>query len=143
MENVEPATSPALDLDLDPAPPARVRSEADRRMRRLLRLPEEGRHGCAADAQNAFSRSVLLSAARCLLTYMVLPLLGPILGLTNGVGPVLGLVVGTVSVVAIVISMRRFFAADHRWRWRYSAIGAAIIVLLVVQAFIDVADLTA
>ena len=112
-------------------------------MRRLLRLPEEGRRGCAADAQNAFSRSVFISAARCLLTYLVLPLLGPVLGLTNGVGPALGLVVGAVSIVAIVASMRRFFAADHRWRWRYSAIGAGIIVLLLVQAVIDVADLTA
>ena len=83
-----------------------------------------------------------ISAARCLLTYIVLPVLGPIIGLARGgVGPVLGLTVGTVSMVAIVASIRRFFAADHRWRWRYTAIGGSILVLLVVQAVIDIADL--
>ena len=139
VEGVEPVTSAPLNLI---EPPARTRSEADQRMRRLLLVPEDGPRCSVADAQNAFSRSVFVSAARCLFTYLFLPLLGPILGLTNGVGPALGLVVGAVSIVAIVASMRRFFAADHRWRWRYTAIGGGIIVLLLVQAVIDVADLT-
>ena len=82
-----------------------------------------------------------ISAARCLLTYIVLPVLGPIVGFSGRVGPVLGLVVGTVSMVAIVASIRRFFAADHRWRWRYTAIGGSILVLLTVQAVLDISDL--
>ena len=123
--------------------PRPVRSKGDRWMRRLLRIPDDARRCSVADAQSAFSRSVWISAARCLLTYLVLPILGPVVGLAGGVGPVLGLAVGTVSVVAIVVSMRRFFAADHRWRWRYTAIGAGILVLLFVQAVIDLADLAA
>jgi hypothetical protein len=118
-----------------------VRSEADRRMRRLLRLPEHGARGSLAGAQSAFQRSVFISATRCLITYVVLPVVGPLMGLTNGVGPVLGLVLSAVSVVAIVAATRRFFAADHRWRWRYTAIGGSILVLLFVQSVIDVATL--
>lgn len=110
-------------------------------MRRLLRLPQDAPRGSRAAAQQAFSRSVWISAARCLLTYIVLPILGPIVGFAGGVGPVLGLTVGTVSMVAIIASIRRFFASDHRWRWRYTAVGGAILVLLVVQAVIDIADL--
>jgi hypothetical protein len=110
-------------------------------MRRLLRLPEDAPRASLVAAQQAFSRSVFISAARCLFTYVFLPVLGPVVGFTGSVGPVLGLVVGTVSVVAIVAATRRFFAADHRWRWRYTAIGGAIIVLLLVQSVIDVADL--
>ena len=112
-------------------------------MRKLLRLPEHGRRASLVDAQNAFSRSVFISAARCLFTYVLLPVLGPLAGLHGGVGPALGLTIGAVSMVAIVASIRRFFAADHRWRWRYTAIGGAILVLLVVQAAIDIADLAA
>ena len=41
----------------------------------------------------------------------------------------------------LTYSIRRFFASDHRWRWRYTAIGGAILVLLLVQAVIDIADL--
>lgn len=121
------------------APPRR--SAADERMRGLLRIRDTRRRGTTRGAENAFSASVLVSALRCLLTYVVFPLLGPILGVSGSVGPVVGLVVGTVSVVAIVASMRRFFRADHRWRWRYTAIGATIIVFLLVQAIVDVAAL--
>ena len=124
----------------DPAPQP-ARSDADCAMRRVLRLPEGAPHGSKAAAQQAFSRSVWISAARCLLTYIVLPILGPIVGIAGDVGPVLGLAVGAVSMAAIVASIRRFFATDHRWRWRYTAIGGSILVLLTVQAVIDVADL--
>ena len=108
-------------------------------MRRLLRV----RSGEASrrSAQNAFSTSILLSTVRCMLTYVVLPLLKPVVDLSGGVGPILGLVIGTVSAVAIIASMRRFWAADHRWRWGYTAVGGAILVLLVVQAVGDVAAL--
>jgi hypothetical protein len=110
-------------------------------MRRVLRLPEDNPRASRAAAQQAFSRSVWISAARCLLTYIILPLLGPIVGFSGRVGPVLGLAVGAVSMVAIVASIRRFFASDHRWRWRYTAIGGGILVLLVVQTIIDIGEL--
>jgi len=111
-------------------------------MRRVLHLPDSAPRSDRAGAQQAFSRSVWISAARCLLTYIVLPVLGPIVGIAGNVGPVLGLTVGAVSMVAIIASIRRFFATDHRWRWRYTALGGSIFVLLVVQAVIDIADLT-
>ena len=120
-------------------PPAR--SGADVRMRRLLRISDDRRRGSTRAAENAFSTSVLISAVRCLLTYVVLPIGGPILGLAGDVGPVVGLIVGAVSSVAIVASMRRFFRADHKWRWRYSAVGATILVFLAVQAVIDIVHL--
>jgi len=116
-----------------PGPPADVF------MRRLLRV----RTGEATrkSAEKAFSTSILLSTVRCMLTYVVLPLLKPVLDLSGGVGPVLGLIVGTVSAVAIVVSMRRFWAAGHRWRWGYTVVGGGILVLLAVQAVGDVAAL--
>lgn len=118
-----------------------VRSPADRLMRRLLLLPEEPGGECAARAQNAFSRSMLISATRCTLTYVVLPILRPVVDLSGGVGPVLGIVLSIVSMVAIVVATRRFFAADHRWRWRYTVIGGGIFVLVAAQAVIDVGTL--
>ncbi len=124
------------------APVAGGLSSADRRMCRLLRVPlcPEGGVDRRA-AENVFSASIAVSAVRCLLTYVALPLLAPVLDLTGGVGPVLGLVVGAVSMAAIVVSMRRFFAAGHRWRWRYAAIGGGVLVLLTVGAVDDVVAL--
>jgi hypothetical protein len=54
---------------------------------------------------------------------------------------VLGLILGTVSMVAIVFATRRFFAADHRYRWWYAGIGGTIFVLLAVQAVVDISSL--
>lgn len=120
-------------------PERSARPPADVFMRRLLRVPDERASGTSAE--RLFGKSLLLSTVRCLLTYIVLPLLKPVVDLSGGVGPVLGLVIGTISAVAILASMRRFWAADHRMRWGYTVIGGAILVLLVVQAVGDVAAL--
>jgi hypothetical protein len=120
---------------------APVRSEADRRMRRLLRLPEDAPRGSILGAQNAFSRSIAISAVRCLLTYVLIPLVGLGAGVSGSVAPAIGLVLGLVSMVAIVFAMRRLFAADHKWRWWYAGIGGTVFVFLVVGTGVDIAAL--
>jgi hypothetical protein len=112
---------------------------ADAFVRRLLRVRPHT--ASERSAENVFGASIAVSTVRCLLTYVLLPLLKPVVDLTGGVGPVLGLLLGAVSAVAIVASMRRFWAADHRWRWPYTVIGGGILVLLLVQAVVDVASL--
>ncbi len=119
----------------------RPRSGADRRMRRLLRLPEDASRASVVEAQNAFSKSVFISAARCVFTYLLVPIFGPLIGLHGSVGPVLGLAIGVFSMVCIVAAVRRFFRADHKWRWRYTAIASGITVLLTAQAVIDIVAL--
>ena len=114
-------------------------SPLDAFMRRLLRLPTGTDAG--ATAEKAFGTSILISTVRCLLTYVLLPLLKPVIDLSGGVGPILGLVIGAVSATAIVYSMRRFWRADHRMRWAYTVLGGGILVLLAVQAVGDIAAL--
>jgi len=112
---------------------------ADAFVRRLLRVPPNA--GPEETARSVFGASLLLSTVRCLLTYVLLPLLKPVVDLSGGVGPVLGLLIGTVSAVAIIASMRRFWSVGHKWRWGYTVVGGGILVLLVIQAVGDVADL--
>ena len=95
----------------------------------------------APDPRRAFSTSVLVSGVRCLLTYVVLPFVAPAVGFASGVGPLLGLVIGVIAIGANVVSIRRFWAAEHRWRWGYTAVGLAIIVLLFVLLVDDLAAL--
>jgi hypothetical protein len=65
----------------------------------------------------------------------------PALGIAKGIGPAVGLVVNGVAMVCIVLSMRRFFRADHPKRWWYAALGSTVLVLLAVLAVIDFVDL--
>lgn len=138
--NVE-ATAVGAAAATTAAIPIPRRSAADRRMRRLLRLSLDAPPGTAAGARTAFQTSLLVATVRCLLMYLVFPFVLPALGITRGVGPAIGLVVNLAAMVCIVLSMRRFFGADHRRRWWYAALGSAVLVLLTVLAAVDVADL--
>ena len=116
------------------------RPAADVAMRRLLRIPD-GRTATEGAAQRAFSTSVLVSAVRCILTYLVLPFVAPALGLATGVGPAIGIPIGVVAIACNVMTIRRFWAADHRWRWAYTALALTVIALLVVLMARDVVTL--
>ena len=89
-------------------------------------------------ANRTFSTSVLVSAVRCTLAYVVFPWLLPAFGLASGVGPALGLVIGPIAIAFNVASIRRFHASDHRWKWQITALNCAVIVLLSVLFVMDV-----
>jgi len=93
------------------------------------------------DAQNGFSTSIIISGIRCLLTYIVLPFVAPFLHLSSSIGPVVGLGVGVVAIVANVFSIRRFWAADHRWKKHVTVLHVAVIALLLVLAVRDIQEL--
>jgi len=123
------------------ATPVDERTTADRVMRRVLLLPPDAPKESIFGSESVFGKSIAISAVRCLITYVFLPLLGPVINLSGTVGPILGLVLGAVSMVAIWFSMRRFFAADHKWRWPYAAVGGGIFVLLIVAGIYDITTL--
>jgi hypothetical protein len=116
------------------------RPATDVAMRRLLRI-SDGQTASVGDAQRAFSTSMLVSAVRCTLTYLVLPFLAPAVGLAAGVGPAVGIPIGIVAIGSNILTIRRFWAADHRWRWAYTGIAVTVIALLVVLMAQDLASL--
>jgi hypothetical protein len=75
---------------------------------------------------------MLISATRCLLTYIVFPFVLPAVGFATGVGPLLGITIGLVAMTCDVFSVRRFHAVDHRWRWHFTAVAACVMSLLTV-----------
>ena len=86
-------------------------------------------------------KSLVISMVRCLLTYIVLPFVAPIFGLAGDVAPSVGIAVGVVAIVANVASIRRFWRADHRYRWHYTALATVIIAAMVWLIVVDLADL--
>ena len=92
-------------------------------------------------AERAFSKSILVSAVRCTLTYVLIPFVFPIIGFGAGVGPWIGVPIGIAAIVANLVSIRRFHRADHKWKWPMTAINVGIIGLLVVLVVSDLANL--
>lgn len=88
---------------------------------------------------NIFSSSILLSATRCLLSYVFFPILAPWLGAVPVVGPAIGIPVAAAALVFDVRAVRRFFIADHRWRW---AAAALYFVVMGMVSYLLVRDIT-
>ena len=118
------------------------RPPADVIARRVLRIPDE-RPTTQPDVHKAFSTSILVSAVRCTLTYVVFPFVAPALGWATGVGPWVGIVIGAVAITANVVSIRRFWLADHKRRWVFTAVSLSVIVLLLILMVDDFAELLA
>ena len=92
-------------------------------------------------AERRFSQSMIVSGTRCLLAYVVFPYVIPVLGLADVVGPAVGVAIGVVAVVFNVVSIRRFWRVDHRWKWALSTVNVAVIGLMCYLAAGDIAEL--
>ena len=94
-------------------------------------------------ANRAFSVSMLISAFRCTLTYVVFPWVFPAIHASSNsrIGPAIGLVVGSTALLSNGFSIRRFHRSGHRYRWPVTAINAAIMVLVTVLVIQDLGDL--
>ena len=125
----------------DPPPLGPPRSDADRFMRRLLRLPVDGPQASASDAQKAFQTSIMVATVRCLLMYIVFPFVLPAIGVASGVGPWIGLPISLLAIVAITMSIRRFWRADHSKRWHYTVLGTTVIGFLIYLVAKDLIEL--
>ncbi len=134
-------TAPTEYTVCDPPPLAPPRSKADRFARRVLRLPVDSPKASAADAQKAFQTSILVATVRCLLMYIVFPFVLPAIGVASGVGPWIGLPISLVAIIAIVMSVRRFWRADHSKRWHYTVLGTTVIGFLTYLVVADLLEL--
>lgn len=83
----------------------------------------------------------MVATVRCLLMYIVFPFVLPALGLASGVGPLIGIPISIVAVTAIVMSIRRFWRADHSKRWHYTVLGTVVIAFLIGLVVVDLVEL--
>jgi hypothetical protein len=114
-------------------------SKADMIAHSVLRIPPRPAELTDAQAYSAFQRSMLISALRCTLTYVIFPFVLPAVGFAKGVGPIVGITISVIAITFDVLAIRRFHIVGHRWRWHFTAIASCIIALLfvlMVQDFI-------
>ncbi len=116
------------------------RSRADQTMRRLLRVPEDRAPIDESETHRIFSASIFLSALRCLLSYIVLPFVLPAIGLARGVGPAIGIPIGVLALTFDFLGIRRFWMADHRQRWAFTALYAVVGTMVFVLLVVDIVD---
>lgn len=85
----------------------------------------------------------MVSGIRCIITYLLVPVVAPIVNLSSAVSTRLVIVLSVVAIVMGISGVRRFWIADHRLRWAYTAFIGVVILLLVIGIGYDIASLPA
>lgn len=120
-----------------PSPRLRELTPADRFMRRLLRVTEVDKKA-AGSAHRAFRTSILISAVRCIVSYVAVPILIPIAAVSGVVAAPISIALSLFAIVNGVISVRRFWIANHRRRWMYTWFMVFVFAVLLVALVFDV-----
>lgn len=109
------------------------RSMADVLARRLLRI-----ENAAPRALMPMRGSLMLSAVRCLLSYVFIPLALPLAGWLAPIAAPLSLVLTLAAMVMAVVSLRRVWLADWSKRWAYTVFAGIVLVVLTGLVVLDV-----
>ncbi len=110
---------------------------ADRFMLRLLRISATDRSK-AAGAHRALRTSMIVSALRCIVTYVALPLLAPVVSFAGVLATPLGIALSAAALVSGTISLRRFWVSDYRGKWMYTAFIAVVFAVIAVTLAVDI-----
>lgn len=101
----------------------------------------DGRTAVDVGTEKTFRTSILISAVRCTLAYVVFPFVAPVLGLAAGIEGTVGLVIGLVAIAANVYSIRRFWVTDYRWKVPLTFFNVGMIGLVTWFVWEDVAKI--
>jgi len=113
-------------------------------MRKLLRLNGTTPAGKITETgETQMGRSIMASAIRCTLTYLVIPIAGPTIGILGTLAIPVSLLLSFVAGMFSIRSMRTFWRTNHRMRWAYTAFAAVILVLLTYGVIQDIRMLIA
>ncbi|MGH8952300.1 MAG: hypothetical protein ACRDX9_12815 [Acidimicrobiia bacterium] len=112
-------------------------------MRRLLRVGDQVDKDAIFGARRSTTRAIVVSGIRCIITYLLIPILAPFIGLLETIGAPLTIALSVVAIVMGISGVRRFWIADHRARWAYTTFIGVVVVLLCAGIVVDLGSILA
>jgi hypothetical protein len=94
-------------------------------------------------AEGAFSFALVFSGVRCILMYVVMPFILPIIGIAGTGAAYLDLGITVVAMGAILYSLRRFWSVDYKYKWQYLPVAVIALVILGTFMLLDIQALIA
>lgn len=121
---------------------ARPRPAADRFMRKLLRVESTARTATMERSAHRYLQvSMIISGIRCLITYLLIPIAVPIIGLSRTVSAPIGLLLSAIAVVTGLVSLRKFWRSDNRYRWMYTAFILVVFIVVAITVAVDISEI--
>ena len=87
-----------------------------------------------SDAQRAFKFSLIFTGVRCILQYIVLPFILPVIGIASSTALPLLLLINIFAIVSMLFSVRRFWQINYQYKWQYLLM--ALVILAALTGFI-------
>ncbi|MCU0495623.1 MAG: hypothetical protein MUD01_28895 [Chloroflexaceae bacterium] len=95
-------------------------------------LPEHGGVAQAdSRASRAFSLSLLISALRCTLQYVILPVVLPLIGVMSDLSLPLVIVLDVVALLLLVRSLRYYWRTRHPRRFDMLPLSGLILLIIL------------
>lgn len=94
-------------------------------------------------AERTFGVSLMISAVRCILQYVILPFVLPVIGVASEAAVPISLTINVIAVGLIVYSLRRFWRIGYARRWQYLPVALAALLILGVFITLDIRSLIA
>jgi hypothetical protein len=113
-------------------------------MLRVLRVtPHVAGEASSAPAERAFGLSLAVSGLRCILQYVVLPIVLPLIGLAGGFSLAIVLVLDIVALTLLISSLRFFWRTQHPRRFDMLPLAGVIILLVIGSLSFDIWNIVA
>lgn len=92
-------------------------------------------------ARRSTTTAIVLSGIRCTITYLLIPILAPFVGLLDTLSAPISIALSSFAMVMGIAGVRRFWIADHRARWSYTTFIGLVLVLLCVAIGFDLSTI--
>lgn len=107
----------------------------------MLRVGDVVDKNAIIGARRSTTTAIVVSGIRCTITYLLIPIVAPFVGLLDTLGPSISIALCLFAMVMGIAGVRRFWIADHRARWAYTAFIGLVVVLLCVAIVVDVSTI--
>lgn len=105
-----------------------------------MRIGDEVDKNAIFGARRATTKAIVISGLRCTITYLLIPLLAPLVGFLDTFGPPISIGLCLIAIGMGISGVRRFWLADHPSRWSYTAFIGIVVALLLVAIGLDIAS---
>jgi hypothetical protein len=92
----------------------------------------------ASPGERAFSLSLFISATRCTLQYVLLPVVLPLIGLTTDISLPLVILLDLLAITMLVRSLRYFWQTRHPRRFDMLPLSSVILFIILFSLGFDI-----
>ncbi len=88
--------------------------------------------------RGAFGLSVAFSGIRCIIQYMILPFVLPVIGIAGQFADFATAGINIVAIITLVWTLRHFWRIDYKYKWAYLTLAVPAFVMLVAFMVQDI-----